>query len=144
MDVTSLYANIPQDVALIQCAQHTTIFTKKAPPMPTRYLPRTQKNSFRFNSKHYLQIHGTAMGTKTADTAVSFANIYMAKIETEILRKLQPGNGTYPTYLPCGIFLNQTLRLSLSKQILITLLSNSRQKSLTLSLDSWIQLYAKA
>ena len=83
--------------------------------MPTRYLPRTQKNSFRLNSKHYLQIHGTAMGTKTADTAVSFANIYMAKIETESLSKLQHGNATYTTCFPCGTIINQTLRLSLSK-----------------------------
>lgn len=42
--------------------------------------------SFQFNGKHNLQmrIHGTAMGTKTA---LSFANIYMAKIETESLSK---------------------------------------------------------
>ena len=33
---------------------------------------------------HYLQTHGTAMGTKMA---VAFANIFMAKIETEILSK---------------------------------------------------------
>jgi len=31
--------------------------------------------------KNYLQIHGTAMGTKMA---VAFANIFMAKVETEI------------------------------------------------------------
>ena len=41
-----------------------------------------KENSFQFNGRHYLQTHGTAMGTKTA---VSFANIFMAKIETEIL-----------------------------------------------------------
>ena len=32
----------------------------------------------------YLQIRGTAMGTKTA---VAFANIFMAKVETEILNQ---------------------------------------------------------
>ena len=41
-----------------------------------------KENSFQFNGKHYLQTHGTAMGTKTA---VSFANIFMAHIETTIL-----------------------------------------------------------
>ena len=33
---------------------------------------------------HYLQTHGMAMGTKMA---VTFANMFMAKIETEILSK---------------------------------------------------------
>ena len=41
-----------------------------------------QENSFQFNGKDFLQTHGTAMGTKTA---VSFANIFMAKIETAII-----------------------------------------------------------
>ena len=41
-------------------------------------------NSFQFNGRHYLQTHGSAMGTKTA---VSFANIFITKIETEILSK---------------------------------------------------------
>ena len=41
-----------------------------------------KENSFRFNGKDYLQIHGTAMGTKMA---VAFANIFMASIETQIL-----------------------------------------------------------
>ena len=43
-----------------------------------------KENSFQFNGKHYLQTHGTAMGTKTA---LSFANIFMAHIETAILNK---------------------------------------------------------
>ena len=42
------------------------------------------ENSFQFNEKDYLQTHGTAMGTKMA---VAFANIFMAKIEKEILRQ---------------------------------------------------------
>ena len=39
---------------------------------------------FHFNGKHYLQTHGTAMGTKTA---VFFANIFMAYIKTTTLSK---------------------------------------------------------
>ena len=42
------------------------------------------ENLFQFNEKDYLQTHGTAMGTKMA---VAFANIFMAKIEKEILRQ---------------------------------------------------------
>ena len=41
------------------------------------------ENSFQFNLKHYLQTHGTAMGTKMA---VAFANIFMAKTETELIQ----------------------------------------------------------
>ena len=40
--------------------------------------------SFQFYGKHYLQTHGTAMGTKTA---VSFASIFMAHVETTILSR---------------------------------------------------------
>ena len=34
--------------------------------------------------KDYLQIHGTAMGTKMA---VAFANIFMVEVETQILNQ---------------------------------------------------------
>ena len=40
------------------------------------------ENSFQFCGSNYLQIHGTAMGTKMA---VAFANIFMARIEKQIL-----------------------------------------------------------
>ena len=40
------------------------------------------ENSFEFNKQNYLQTHGVAMGTKTA---VSFANIFMAEIETNLI-----------------------------------------------------------
>ena len=58
-------------------------------PMPTRYLREMlslilQENSFQFNGEDFLQSHGTAMGTKIA---IAFANIFMAKIEREILRQ---------------------------------------------------------
>jgi len=43
-----------------------------------------QETSFQFNGKDYLQTHGTDMGTKMA---VAFANIFMAKVEKEILRQ---------------------------------------------------------
>ena len=39
-----------------------------------------KENSFQLNGKNYLQIHGTAMGTKMA---VAFANIFIANIETD-------------------------------------------------------------
>lgn len=39
-----------------------------------------KESSFQFNGKNYLQVHGTAMGTKMA---VAFANIFIANIETD-------------------------------------------------------------
>ena len=41
-----------------------------------------KENLFQFTRRNYLQIHGTAMGTKMA---VAFANIFMADIETQIV-----------------------------------------------------------
>ena len=41
-----------------------------------------KENSFQLNGRHYLQTHGTAMGTKRA---VAFANIFMSAVETAIL-----------------------------------------------------------
>ena len=64
-------------------------FYQGNPPVPTRFLSEMLslillENSFQFHEKDYLQTHGTAMGTKMA---VAFANIFMAKIEKEILRQ---------------------------------------------------------
>ena len=39
-------------------------------------------NNFTFNSKHYLQKHGTAMGTKMAP---SYANLFLGKFEHDAL-----------------------------------------------------------
>ena len=57
-------------------------FYKSKPPIPTRLM--LEENSFKFTNMLYLQRHGTAMGTKAA---VAFANIFMAQIETQILRQ---------------------------------------------------------
>ena len=87
MDVTSLYTNIPQRKGITTVCHAYKEFHQGSPPVPTRFLGEMlslilQENSFQFNGKDYLQTHGTAMGTKMA---VAFANIFMAKIEKEIL-----------------------------------------------------------
>ena len=89
MDVTSLYTNIPQEEGIITVCNAYRKFYKDNPPIPTHYLREMltlilKENSFQFNGKNYLQIHGTAMGAKMA---VAFANIFMANIETQILSK---------------------------------------------------------
>ena len=87
MDVTCLYTNIPQEEGIQTIRKAYDAFYKNKPPIPTNLLERALRlilteNSFQFKGKDYLQIHGTAMGTKMA---VAFPNIFMAKIETEIL-----------------------------------------------------------
>ena len=89
MDVTSLYTNIPQEEGITTVCEAYEEFCEENPPIPTRYLREMlslilQENSFQFSGKDYLQTHRTAMETKMA---VAFANIFMAKIEKEILRQ---------------------------------------------------------
>ena len=68
------------------CYAYEDFYVDKA-PIPTKclremlYLILTE-NSFQFCGSNYLQTHGTAMRTKVA---VAFANIFMARIEKQIL-----------------------------------------------------------
>ena len=83
MDVSSLYTNISQEEGIkIVCKAYET-FHNNDPPIPTHYLREMlglilTENSFEFNKK----THGVTMGTKTE---VSFANIFMAEIETNLI-----------------------------------------------------------
>ena len=89
MEVTSLYTNIPQVEGINTVCEAYEEFHLGNPPLPTRYVRELlsfilKENSFQFTGKDFLQSHGTAMGKKMA---VAFANIFMAKIEREILRQ---------------------------------------------------------
>ena len=106
-------------------------FYTAIPPIPTHYLGAMlrlilQENSFQFNGKDFLQTQGTAMGTKTA---VSVANILMAKIETAVIaRELSIstvpgrcyGGDISMTCFPHGTLIERKLTTSLSMQITIT------------------------
>ena len=141
MDVTILHTNIPQNEGIeIVCKAYENFYKDNA-PIPTHYLREMlrlilKENSFQFNGKHYLQTHGTAMGTKTA---VSFANVFMAHIETTILSRtvFKPTvwkrhiDDIFPLW---DIKVNQTSKPSSNKQTCITQLSNLRPKYLTLRL----------
>ena len=94
MDVSSLYTNIPQEEGIKTVCKAYETFHNNDPPIPTHYLREMlglilTENSFEFNKINYLQTHGVAMGTKTA---VSFANIFMAEIETNLIQQ----NNTKP------------------------------------------------
>ena len=54
------------------------------------------ESSFQFNGQNYLQTHGTAMGTKMA---VSFANIFMAKIETTLIQQSETMSKEWRRYI---------------------------------------------
>ena len=87
MDVTSLYTNIPKEEEIKTVYRAYDAFYENKPPIPTPLLKEAlrlilQENSFQFNGKNYLQTHGTAMGI---NMAVAFANIFMGRVETEIV-----------------------------------------------------------
>nr|XP_039273918.1 uncharacterized protein LOC120347871 [Styela clava] len=92
MDVTSLYTNIPHldGISAVEKYlkkhsndKHEIPWIKEAVNMVLN------TNNFVFNDKHYLQINGTAMGTKMAP---KYANTFMANLESRMLQtaKIKP------------------------------------------------------
>ena len=86
LDVSSLYTNIPHNEGINACDHflrtnpHNTIPTGTICDLIRMILTM---NNFTFNDSHYLQIHGTAMGTKMA---TSFANLFLGLFEKNALR----------------------------------------------------------
>nr|XP_039263152.1 uncharacterized protein LOC120339139 [Styela clava] len=92
MDVTSLYTNIPHKDGILAVEKYLSKYTTEKREIP--YIKEAvnmvlDNNNFVFDGKHYLQINGTAMGTKMAP---KYANIFMADLESEILEtaKIRP------------------------------------------------------
>ncbi|XP_071153604.1 uncharacterized protein [Mytilus edulis] len=85
MDVTSLYTNIPHADGIDACKEVWDSRPVKYPPTECLVKMLTlvlKKNNFTFDGDHYLQVNGTAMGTKMAP---SYANIFMGKLEKQLL-----------------------------------------------------------
>ena len=88
-DVHSLYTNIPIEEGL-RCAARTLIRNRDRTEKPSttelvQLLQLVLKcNNFEFNEEHYLQISGTAMGSRVAP---SYANIFMGDLEENKLLK---------------------------------------------------------
>ena len=98
VDVSALYTNIPQDEGIE--AVREALLERENPEIPTDFIIRLLEivlkyNIFEFNSELFLQLIGTAMGTRPA---VSYANIFMARrIDQQILDLAeQLGAGTSP------------------------------------------------
>ena len=85
LDVSSLYTNIPHNEGINACdhflrtSSHNTIPTSTLCDLIRMILTM---NNFSFNDNHYLQIHGTAMGTKMAP---SYANLFLGYFEANAL-----------------------------------------------------------
>jgi len=95
MDVTSLYTNIPNNEGLTAARIALDTYRPQGNIKPTnasliRLLEMVlTKNNFQFNGINFLQVGGTAMGTKVAP---SFAVTYMGSFEKEHVYtyRLQP------------------------------------------------------
>ena len=83
MDVTSLYTNIPNDEGLRASMLALENFRQgQVKPRNIAIIQLLEivlkKNNFQFNGNHYLQVGGTAIGTKAAP---GFAIVYMGMFE---------------------------------------------------------------
>ena len=84
LDVASLYTNIPNDQGLLAAKETLDRFRPiNEKPSTENLITLLEKvlkmNNFDFAGRHFLQIGGTAMGTKVAP---SFANTYMGWFES--------------------------------------------------------------
>ena len=85
MDVSSLYPNIDHEEGVKACEY--PLNKRKTPLIPTSVLTSLimtvlKSNALKFGERFFYQIKGTAMGTPMA---VNFANLFMAKFETDML-----------------------------------------------------------
>ena len=93
-DVQSLYTNIPHRDGIRAIAKTLSIYRTGTQNPTNQTIIKLLKlvlecNNFRFNNRHFLQISGTAMGTKLAP---SYANIFLGDFEEEHIYtyRLQP------------------------------------------------------
>ena len=97
LDVSSLYTNIPHNEGIDACRHFLDKRIRSPSTISTETLCDLIRmiltmNNFTFNDKNYLQIHGTAMVTRMAP---SYANLFLAKFETDALSRApyQPHTG---------------------------------------------------
>ena len=151
MDVNSLYTNVPQEEGILTVCRAYEEFYHECPSIPTRSLKEMlclilQENAFHFKGKDYLQTHGTAMGTKMA---VAFANIFMAKIEKEILGHAERektryyGKGSLTMCSHYGAQVQTKWKNLFKRQTTSTKLSSLRLKFQKKNLPSWTRKCTK-
>ena len=100
MDVSGLYTNIPNQEGLT-AVWRTLMKHKYEGKTQARSLVKLlelvlHKNNFQFKGEHYLQVGGTAMGTKVAPT---YANIFMGVLEEKLLATAPHKPSLYLRYI---------------------------------------------
>ena len=88
LDLKSMYTNIPIDEGIE--AFRIELDKREDQTIPTEFLIRLlrlvlENNIFEINKEFWLQLLGTAMGTRVAPT---YANIFMNKLEKEMISSL--------------------------------------------------------
>ena len=98
MDVNSLYPNIDHKEGAEACYEYFLQYDIS--PLLSKFLLGLiylvlKYNTLSFGSRFFHQIKGTAMGTPMA---VNFANLFMTKFESEMLRDFEAANGIRPAF----------------------------------------------
>ena len=96
MDVNSLFRNIDHEEGAEACYKYLVQYDISA--LLSKFLLRLfclvlKCNNLSFSSRFFHQIEGTTMGTPMA---VNFANLFITKFETEMLRDFEAANGIRP------------------------------------------------
>ena len=80
LDVTALYSNIPHNDGIVACKKHLdrrALSTTSSEDICQLIKFILENNVFSFNDEYFLQVCGTAMGTRMAPC---YANIFMAEL----------------------------------------------------------------
>jgi hypothetical protein len=98
-DVSGLYTVINHEEGTAACKEAlNTRSTGEKKSMPTRFITRLillilKSNCFNFFGRYFHQLTGTAMGTPMAP---SYANIFMGKVEKQMLNEYRKKTGKGP------------------------------------------------
>ena len=88
LDVSSLYTNIPHKEGIEACRKalnssgHLSRSRLKTESICDLMRMIPTMNNFEFDSNHFIQLHGTAIGTRMAP---AYANLFMGDIEEKLL-----------------------------------------------------------
>jgi hypothetical protein len=99
-DVSGLYTVINHEEGIKACKEALDQRSREdKAKMPTSHITKLitlilKSNCFSFLGKFYHQVTGTAMGTPMAP---GYANLYMGKVETDLLREYEEITGLRPT-----------------------------------------------